>query len=215
MHRAFPLTAALVIASLVFCGCADLPPGEAGVFSNSGAVAGGDMARSLTVTSAQGQAGGAGGTLVTATINVIATHQASERQRRIAETRAKAAVAKLRARQEREHTAAVAKARKAATARPPEPKKSRSGKPEPKIAASVREVDVTRTVPRKKLPRYIAVETVKDERTAPQAAKALMIFDTQTQEIVGNNVYDVRSTPQIGATARFETFTAEYVGAGE
>ena len=66
----------------------------------------------------------------------------------------------------------------------------------------------------KKLPRYIAVDTAKDERTVPQAAKSVVIFDTETQEVVGNNVYDVKSTPPVGGTAKFETYTAEYVGTG-
>ncbi len=30
----------------------------------------------------------------------------------------------------------------------------------------------------------------------------------------GNNVYDVESTPRVGQTAKFETYSAEYVGSG-
>lgn len=63
-------------------------------------------------------------------------------------------------------------------------------------------------------PRYIAVDTVRDERTSPQAKKAVMIWDTQAQEVVGNDVYDVQTPPPVGSTARFETYSAEYVGAG-
>lgn len=66
----------------------------------------------------------------------------------------------------------------------------------------------------KRVPRYIAVETVKDEHTAPTAQRAVMIWDTQTQEMVGNNVYDIANPPPVGATSRFETYSAEYVGAG-
>jgi hypothetical protein len=65
-----------------------------------------------------------------------------------------------------------------------------------------------------KVPRFIVVDTVKDEHTTPQAAKAVVVFDTVTEEVVGNNVYDVKSTPPLGETARFDTFTAEYVGTG-
>jgi hypothetical protein len=68
--------------------------------------------------------------------------------------------------------------------------------------------------PAKKLPCYIAVDTARDEHTAPQAEKAVVIFDTETEEIVGNNVYDVKATPPVGGTAKFETYTAEYVGNG-
>jgi hypothetical protein len=67
--------------------------------------------------------------------------------------------------------------------------------------------------PGKKLPRYIAVDTVKDEHTAPKTAKAVMIWDTQAEDVVGNTVYDVAATPPAGATTRFETYSAEYVGA--
>lgn len=62
--------------------------------------------------------------------------------------------------------------------------------------------------------RYIAVDTEKDERSSPQAKKSVMIWDTQSQEIVGNNVYDVQRPPSVGSTAKFETYSAEYVGTG-
>jgi hypothetical protein len=63
--------------------------------------------------------------------------------------------------------------------------------------------------------RYIAVDTEPDSRTAPQAKKSVMIFDTEAQQVVGNNVYDVQSPPPVGATARFETYSAQYVGPGQ
>jgi len=71
-----------------------------------------------------------------------------------------------------------------------------------------------KAVMKKKKVRYIAVKTEKDERTHPQAKADVMIWDVESQQIVGNNVYDVESTPQIGQTARFETYAAEYVGTG-
>jgi hypothetical protein len=63
-----------------------------------------------------------------------------------------------------------------------------------------------------KQPRFIAVDTVKNEQTSAHAQKAVMIWDTQSEQIVGNNVYDVENPPQIGQTAKFETYSAEYVG---
>ena len=66
----------------------------------------------------------------------------------------------------------------------------------------------------KKLPHYLAVETVRDQHTAPKAKAAVMIWDTEAQEMVGNNVYDIANAPAPGATSRFETYSAEYVGAG-
>jgi hypothetical protein len=66
--------------------------------------------------------------------------------------------------------------------------------------------------------RYLAVAT---EKSAPQPGgkaargeKSVMIWDTESQQIVGNNVYDVESAPGLGTVARFETYSAEYVGAG-
>ena len=41
-----------------------------------------------------------------------------------------------------------------------------------------------------------------------------MIFDTQSEALVGNYVYDVTNPPQVGSTAKFETYSAEYVGNG-
>ena len=65
-----------------------------------------------------------------------------------------------------------------------------------------------------KLPRYVAVDTVKDKRAAPGTKKVIMIWDTQSETLVGNNVYDVQSVPALGSTAKFETYSAQYVGNG-
>jgi hypothetical protein len=67
---------------------------------------------------------------------------------------------------------------------------------------------------KKKLPRYIAVDTPKDKRSAPGTKKDVMIWDTQSESLVGNNVYDVASPPARGATAKFDTYSAQYVGNG-
>lgn len=190
MNRAtLSATSLGTFTALLFASCSDIPPGQPGPFTN-GAVMGGEMARSATVASAEAFAtGSTTGTVAAMTIVILAKHKASEEQRRVALARAKASVAKLRA-----------KEAKAAARNQP----ARSDRSEPKKAAAK---------PRK-VPRYIAVETVKDERTVKGAQSSLVIFDTETSEIVGNEVYDVRSTPPVGSTARFETFTAEYVGAG-
>ncbi len=67
---------------------------------------------------------------------------------------------------------------------------------------------------RRKRVRYIAVDTVKNDQTSPQAKKSVMIWDTQSQEVVGDQVYDVKSPPPVGSTAKFDTYSAEYVGGG-
>ena len=64
----------------------------------------------------------------------------------------------------------------------------------------------------KKKPRYIAVDTARDDRA--QGAASVMLWDTQTEEIVGNNVYDVETPPQLGEVAMWETLSAQYVGIG-
>jgi len=59
--------------------------------------------------------------------------------------------------------------------------------------------------------RYMAVETTKDNRI--EGEKAVMIYDTQNQKLVSNDVYDVKDAPKVGSTAKFDTYNATYVGA--
>ena len=156
------------IIPVAFTGCEST--GE-GIYSQNGAATGSALARGAASGSAEGLVASASVHNVgMATVVVIAKRQASERQRKIAEERARAFQAKL------------TPAKKA-------------------------------EMKRKKV-RYIAIDTVKDARTSPKAKKDVMIWDVESQQIVGNNVYDVESTPPIGQTARFETYAAEYVGTG-
>jgi ribosomal protein L32E len=60
--------------------------------------------------------------------------------------------------------------------------------------------------------RYLAVDTVREQDSS--GAKSVMIYDTQTQQVVGNNVYDVKQTPKEGSVSKFDTYSAEYVGTG-
>jgi ADP-ribosylglycohydrolase len=61
--------------------------------------------------------------------------------------------------------------------------------------------------------RYIAVATVREPDS--RGAKSLMIFDTQTDQVVGNHVYDVKTEPKTGQVGKFESYSAEYVGTGK
>jgi hypothetical protein len=61
--------------------------------------------------------------------------------------------------------------------------------------------------------RYLAVTTVREPDS--KGAKSLMIFDTQTDQVVGNHVYDVKTEPKTGQVGKFETYSAEYVGIGQ
>lgn len=60
--------------------------------------------------------------------------------------------------------------------------------------------------------RYIAVDTVREKDST--GAKSVMIYDTQTDQVVGNNVYDVKQSPKEGTVSKFDTYSAEYVGTG-
>jgi len=60
--------------------------------------------------------------------------------------------------------------------------------------------------------RYIAVATLREPDS--EGAKSLMIFDTQTDQVVGNRVYDVKTEAKTGQVSKFETYSAEYVGTG-
>jgi len=41
-----------------------------------------------------------------------------------------------------------------------------------------------------------------------------MIFDTQSNRVVGNTVYNLKSSPKVRLTSKFDTYTAEHVGSG-
>lgn len=166
------LVGLLVVSLAGLPACSNLTPGEnAGVFGALGGVAAGGIARAAGASTGESIATGlAAGAIIGYATYVIAKHQATERQRRVAEERARRTYASM-----------------------PASKKA--------------------TMQQKKV-RYIAVDTVKDEHTSPQAAKSVMIWDTESEQVVGNNVYDVKAPPAVGSTARFETYSAEYVGSG-
>ena len=61
--------------------------------------------------------------------------------------------------------------------------------------------------------RYLAVATAREPDS--KGAKSLMIFDAQTEQVVGNHVYDVKTEPKTGQVVKFESYSAEYVGTGQ
>jgi hypothetical protein len=171
-------SATLVTVGILTSACENLTPGEnAAVFGTAAGLATGiplvasgvnpNIAIPVTAGAVAAAAVGA---------YIIAKHQASERQRKIAEQRARLYIARQEA------------ARKAAASQPSSAKKKVSK------------------------PRYIAVKTVKEQNS--KGKDQVMIFDTQSNEIVGDNVYDLKTTPQVGQTSKFDTYTAEYVGTG-
>jgi hypothetical protein len=118
--------------------------------------------------------------------------EATEYQRKVAEQHARA------------YMAAQLKALSHAPAKP-----GKSGG----ATAKTNETQDLRTL-KKKLPRYIAVDTVMDKRSSPGTKKDVMVWDTQSEALVGNYVYDVDNVPAVGAGAKFDTYSAQYVGTG-
>lgn len=47
---------------------------------------------------------------------------------------------------------------------------------------------------------------------APKKVYCVMIWDTQTREVVGTDCYAVLKLPPPGEPAKFDTYTAQYVG---
>ena len=169
-------SSAAVLSLAVFTSaCENLSPGENAAFFGTAAglataipLAAAGVDSSITVPVSLGAAAlAAGGAYI------IAKQQASERQRKIAEQRAKLYLAEQAAAQKKAQTAGTKPAKK---------------------------------------PRYIAVKTVKEENS--KGSSQVMIFDTQSNQVVGNNVYDLKSSPKVGQTSKFDTYTAEYVGTG-
>jgi hypothetical protein len=179
------ITAAVAAMAMTTSACQNLTAGEnAALFGGLTAlavgiplaVAGVDPRIVVPVT-----AGAAA--LAAAGAYVVAKHQATERQRKVAEQRAKLYLARVKQEEKRS---------------------TRSSSSSSSTASSSQKKAST--------PRYIAVET---EPSAQSTGKSsAMVFDTQTNQIVGNNVYDLNSTPQAGKTMKFDTYSAQYVGTG-
>jgi hypothetical protein len=172
-------SAAIVVVAIFTSACENLTPGEnAAVFGTAAGLATGIPLVASGVNPNIAIPVTAGAVAVAAVgAYIIAKHQATERQRKIAEQRARLYMARQEA------------ARKAAAAQPSSAARQKPSRP-----------------------RYIAVKTVKEENS--KGKDQVMIFDTQSNEIVGNNVYDLKAAPQVGQTGKFDTYTAEYVGTG-
>lgn len=78
--------------------------------------------------------------------------------------------------------------------------------------ATARAVTRRNATGQRKTARYLAIRTRSDSRA--KTSTSVMLWDTQSQEIVGGNVYDLNETPPSGTMLNFETYAAEYVGAG-
>ena len=61
---------------------------------------------------------------------------------------------------------------------------------------------------RKKV-RYIAVKTSRNKDS--KGSTSCMVYDTQKQQLVNDTVYDTKTPPPKGSTAKFDSYSAEYV----
>ena len=82
-----------------------------------------------------------------------------------------------------------------------------------RIAAAARRLPpVAEYAVKSKAVRYLAVETERNEKS--QGRKSVMIWDTYTSSLVGDDVYDIAEPPPIGSRCLFDTYSANYVGDG-
>lgn len=180
---------ALVAAgSIGVSGCSNLTPGENAAFA--GGIVG------LAVGIPLAAAGVDSRIAVPVTIGaaalaaggayLYAKHQADQEQRRIAEARARLYLAQRAERQRKEETAAA------------------------RLAAASSSSSKKKTAPKKES-RYIAVET--EQRQGYEGESAVMVYDTESERLVGNDVYDVKKS-KVGSVAKYDSVNAEYVGTG-
>lgn len=161
---AIQLTALSLSATLLFSGCEGMTPGEsAAAVGSTAGVAAGLIGAAAGLNTGESVALGAGVGLLAAGITyAVAKHEATERQRQIAEANARRAYA------------------------------------------------AHQTELRRKRVRYIAVRTSRTKES--KGAASCMVWDTQSEQIVGNSVYDCKTAPAKGSTAKFDSYNAEYVG---
>jgi hypothetical protein len=62
-------------------------------------------------------------------------------------------------------------------------------------------------------PRFIAVRTRSDARAKTRTS--VVVWNTQSAQIVGNTVYDINQSPPLNTVLKFETYSAQYVGTGD
>lgn len=141
---------------------------------------------------------------------VLATYPPTPQQTHVAETRARKAVATIAKRRKKPVQITQKKDsgdKPAHVAGGPAPAGSAPAvvaAEEAKTAAAVLKQEAGTTV--------IAVDTQPDSRL--KGSRTVMLWNTQTERFVGNNVYDISSPPAKGQVAQWGSTTARYVGAG-
>ena len=188
--RFIKITASVLSLAVFTTACENMTPGEnAALFGGITAVAVGvplalcGVNPNIVVPVTVGAAALAAGVSY-----VVAKHQATERQRQVAEQRARLYMAN-RAQANRIAAQKTTRTSSGAVVA------KKTSKPAPE-------------------PRYIAINTEKSGTAPAASGPSVMLFDTQSSQIVGNNVYDLKSQPKAGQTAKFDTYTTQYVGNG-
>lgn len=176
----------LVAASLFTTSCENMSPGEnAAVFGGvAAAVAGTALALAGVDPSITIPVAAGAALLAGGAAFVISKQQATARQRQIALQNARAAEARLLAQQKASATS----------------RRTTSGR----ATASSKKAPA-------QMPRYIAVDTETSSQS-PSGAKPVMVYDTQSRNLVGNDVLNLKSRPAAGTVKKFDTVTATYVG---
>lgn len=180
--------------------------------------AGGPTFAELFDDSAAGEGTGFQGAALVRAVVILARHQATPQQRAAAERNAERAIAALERQIAAERPKPTAKKKSPPRKTATTAKRSSGATPKEKKvaaepAAAEPEPEPAPSKPVKKLPARIAVRTVKDEKTAPGAEAAVMIYDVQARRIVGNEVYDIEDEPKPNETVKFDTNVVRYVGA--
>ena len=62
---------------------------------------------------------------------------------------------------------------------------------------------------RRKHVRYIAVRTSRNKQST--GSTSCMVYDTEKKQLVNDTVYDTKTPPPKGSTAKFDSYSAEYV----
>ena len=138
-------------------------------------------------------------------VMVLATYPATPQQTQVAEQRARKAVAVIAKREGKKYAAKPTK-QKSAGEKPATlvEEDNATASSDVQVAAAALQAQTGTTV--------IAVDTTPDKRL--QGDGTVMLWNTQTQRFVGNNVYDISSPPAKGQVAQWGSTTARYVGSG-
>ncbi len=182
------------LGALTLGGCAEAPPAASSAYmvrsiSSGRGGTNGEAPVRIRLTTA-GNVSEADLSSITSYVRIVARREATRRQRTVAEQRARTAVARM------------APAQRACT----------------RYLA----VDTDRSAPTFETQAATLVGnepaesggTLRAIGPAPKFDRSVMLWDTQSQSLVGNAVYDIASAPPLGKAVRFESYVAQYVGAG-